>query len=88
MATINKKIWPDSFEKILFGEKKFELRLADFDINEGDTLALQEWDPEKREYTGRQIEKKVTHILKWENEPPYYSPEEVQQYGLQILSLG
>ena len=34
------------FELVKSGKKKFELRLADFDIKEGDTLVLKEWDLE------------------------------------------
>ena len=88
MAEIHKKIWPGYFEEVLSGKKKFELRLNDFDIQEGDSLVLEEWDPEKKEYTGRKVEKKVTSILKFKpDELPFYSPEEVQKHGLQILSL-
>ena len=47
------------------GKKKFELRLADFDINEGDNLVLEEWDPKTKEYTGGTIEKKVSFLLKF-----------------------
>ena len=35
---IKKKIWPEFFELIKSGKKKFELRVADFDIKEGDTF--------------------------------------------------
>ena len=42
MAIVYKKVWPEFFEKIISGKKKFELRLADFEINEGDTLVLDE----------------------------------------------
>lgn len=42
MATIHKKVWREYFEKIISGQKKLELRLADFEINEGDTLVLEE----------------------------------------------
>lgn len=55
---IEKKTWPEFFEEILNGKKKFELRLADFDIKSGDILVLREWDPETKDYTGRKIEKK------------------------------
>ncbi len=64
MATIYKKVWCEYFEKIIFGKKKLELRLADFEINEGDTLVLEEWDKDKKEYTGRKIEVVATYILK------------------------
>ena len=63
MAEIKKKIWPEYFEKVAAGEKRFELRVADFDVEEGDVLILEEWDPKIKEYTGRKIEKKVDFVL-------------------------
>ncbi|MCL5257634.1 MAG: DUF3850 domain-containing protein [Patescibacteria group bacterium] len=42
MATIHKKVWREYFEKIISGQKKFELRLVDLEINENDTLVLEE----------------------------------------------
>jgi len=56
MATIHKKVWLEYFEQIISGKKKFELRLADFEVNEGDILVLEEWDNKKKEYTGRKVE--------------------------------
>jgi len=64
MPTTHKKVWKEYFEKILAGKKKFELRLADFEIKEGDTLVLEEWDKDKQEYTGRKIETTATYIIK------------------------
>jgi len=58
MAIIKKKIWPEYFEAVVSGKKKYELRLNDFEINEGDTLMFEEWSPETKEYTGRKIKKK------------------------------
>lgn len=55
---IKKKILHEYFQAIISGKKKYELRLNDFEINEGDTLRLEEWNPEAHEYTGRVIEKK------------------------------
>lgn len=43
---IVKKCWPKYFDAIASGKKNFEYRLNDFEINEGDTLVLEEWDPE------------------------------------------
>jgi len=40
MAVVKKKIPPEYFELIESGKKKFEARVADFDINKGDTLTL------------------------------------------------
>lgn len=73
---ITKKIDKEWFEMILSGKKKFELRLADFEIQEGDTLRLEEYtEGEEKKPTGRFIEKVVTYIRKpdlkeWiENQP-------------------
>ena len=40
---IKKKIWPKYFNEIVAGKKKCELRLADFAVEEGDELVLEEW---------------------------------------------
>ena len=50
------------FQEILEGKKTFELRLNDFDINEGDILVLKEWSPKTKDYTGRTLEKKVEQL--------------------------
>lgn len=86
MAFIHKKILPEYFEEIISDRKKFELRLADFEISEGDTLVLEEWDKDKREYTGRKIEVVVTYIRKTKDQS-FYSPEEVEKYGFQIIQF-
>lgn len=66
MKTITKKIDKEWFDAILNGTKDYELRLADFDIQEGDTLQLEEWTVvgEERKATGRVLEKKVIHVRK------------------------
>jgi len=86
MAVVEKKIWPESFQRILNGEKKFELRLADFDIKEGDIFLLREWNPETKEYTGRKIEKKVTFV-DIANEMKYWKKEDIDKFGFQIISF-
>lgn len=83
---IEKKIWPEFFQRILSREKTFELRLADFACNKGDTLLLREWDPETKQYTGRFLEKTVTYILKTK-EVTFWPTEDVQQFGFQIISF-
>ena len=42
MAIIHKKILPEYFEAVASGKKKYELRLNDFNVNEGDTLRSEE----------------------------------------------
>ena len=88
MKRIEKKIWPKYFEKVLSGEKKFELRLADFDIEKGDTLVLREWNPETKDYTGSEIEKQVTMVLRTKS-PDFqpWSQEDIEKYGYQVIGM-
>ena len=83
---VEKKVWPKYFQKIVDGKKKYKLRLADFKINEGDTLILKEQDPESKDYTGRRIEKAVTSIIKTKD-TSFWSKEEIEKHGLQIISF-
>lgn len=84
--THEKKVWPEYFQKILEGKKTFELRLADWECNEGDTLVLREWDPKTKDYTGRTLEKKATYVLKTKD-IALWPKEDVKKYGYQIISL-
>lgn len=86
MKTVTKKIKSEFFEAILSGRKNYELRLNDFDIEEGDTLILLEHD-EQRNLTGRQIEKIVSYVGKFKMDELYWPEDEIQEKGLQIISL-
>jgi len=86
MAIIKKKIWPEYFDLVSSGKKRFELRLADFDINEGDTLLLEEWDPKTKEYTGRSTEKKVSFLLKFKLDD-FGQEQEIKEKGLLVIQL-
>jgi len=57
MAIIKKKCWPEYYEKFVAGERTFELRLADFDLVDGDTIIMEEYNPQTKQYTGRQYSK-------------------------------
>jgi len=83
---IEKKTWPEYFEAICKGHKTFEVRLADFECKKGDILILREWDPEKKDYTGRTIEKKITYIVKTKN-LPFWNKKEVDKIGYQIIGF-
>ncbi|MFA5878234.1 MAG: DUF3850 domain-containing protein [Candidatus Staskawiczbacteria bacterium] len=86
MTIIKKKIWPEYFELVSSGKKKFELRLADFDINEGDTLLLEEWDPKTKQYTGRSIEKKAGYVLRFKLND-FGQEEVIKEKGLVVIQL-
>ena len=83
---IEKKIWPEFFQRVLDGVKTFELRLADFECNPGDILVLREWNPKTEKYTGRTIEKKVTYVTKTKD-AKFWPEEDVEKYGYQIIGF-
>lgn len=83
---IEKKVWPEYFQKILDGDKNYEVRLADFECRSGDILYLKEWDPFTRTYTGRTIEKTVTFVVKTKD-LNFLSKEDIEKYGYQVLGL-
>lgn len=84
---IKKKIWPEFFDAVASGKKKYELRLGDFEVNEGDTLILEEWDNDKKVYTGRKISVKVTYVRKFNIDGLFWPREEIEKHGLQIISI-
>jgi len=86
MRRIEKKTWPYLFEKVLSGEKQFDLRIAEFECEVGDILVLREWDPEKKEYTGRELEKEITFIVKTKD-LKFWSQEDISELGFLVMSL-
>ncbi len=86
MAVIKKKLWPEYFDLVNSGKKTFELRVADFDVQEGDTLVLEEWDPNTKEYTGRTVEKKVGYVMRFDLNA-FGQKEEIIEKGLWAIQL-
>ena len=85
---IEKKIWPSYFDQVSSGKKKYELRLADFEVSEGDTLVLREWNPDTKQYTGRKIRKKVTQVGHLDtNDEKFWSKEQKDKFGFHIISI-
>ncbi len=89
MRRIEKKLWPDGFEAVAAGRKTYELRLNDFEVEEGDILVLQEWDQESGNFTGRVVEKRVGHVGRWKagDLTVYWPREVIEEKGLQAISL-
>lgn len=86
MAIIKKKIWPKYFKLVKSGKKRFDVRVADFDIKEGDTLILEEWDPQTKKYTGRSLTRKVDYLLKFDLDT-FGQRESIKKNGLYVLQL-
>ena len=87
MSTIKKKILPEYFDAVVSGKKKYELRLNDFEVKEGDTLILEEWDPKTVQYTGRRVNKNVTYVRGFKIDQLFWPEKEIKDKGLQIISL-
>ena len=83
---IEKKTWPEYFQLIIDGKKNYDMRIADFECEEGDILVLREWNPETKEYTGRVSEKEVTYVGKVKGFD-FWKKEDIEKYGLQCMSL-
>lgn len=83
---IHKKTWSSIYKEVESGNKTFDLRLADWDCQEGDVLVLDEVDDKTKQPTGRSIRKKVGFVLKT-NELSFFSKEDIAKHGLQVISL-
>jgi ASC-1-like (ASCH) protein len=83
---IRKKLWKVYFDRVSSGQKKFEIRLADFACEPGDTLILDEWDPDTHQYTGRHITKKITYVAKTKD-CHFWNQKEIEEHGFQIIQI-
>ena len=87
------KCWPESYQLILEGKKRFEVRNNDRDFHQGDILHLREFDPLKQSvdigtppvYTGRHLYAFVDYCM---TEFMYNYPAILNQIdGLAIMSI-
>ena len=85
MKIISKKSYPDLFEKVLAGEKTFDMRVADFDIQPGDILEQIEVNYDGTP-TGRTVRHVVGEVLRTK-EVDFWKQEDIDQYGSQVMSL-
>ena len=87
---IIKKVLPEYFQYIVDGKKKYELRLNDFDVEPGDILILEEYtstDLQTRQATGRKLEKQVTYVRKFKLQDLWWSKNNIEEKGIQIISF-
>lgn len=88
-STNREKILPEYFDLIASGKKKYEFRVADFKVDEGDILILEAWDSSDhatRKPTGRILEKKVTYAQKLIlNE--FKQTADIKKHGFYILQF-
>ena len=58
------KTWPNGFEAIWGGLKRYEMRRDDRGFEVGDRLDLREWIPQTEHYTGRHIVAQVVYVTR------------------------
>lgn len=81
--TVELKVLRRYFDSILSGQKVSEIRLGNKEVEQGDILHIREIDL-NHNYTGREI-----HAIAGEINNPQmiYDIQEIQEHGLQIISL-
>ena len=82
---IKLKIDKHWFEKVEQGKKRFEVRLGDKNIKEGDVLILLEKNEEGK-LTGKKIKKNVDSVLNLKD-IDYWSYGDVARNGFIVASL-
>ncbi|HVX24626.1 MAG TPA: DUF3850 domain-containing protein [Candidatus Saccharimonadales bacterium] len=85
-TVISKKVYSRYFDKIVSGEKTYEVRLADWDCAPGDILELVDIADDTREPTGRVLRKKVGTVVRTKD-IDFWPTEAIEKYGYQVISL-
>ncbi len=81
---ISKKTWPHFFQLMVDGHKNTDLRLADFDIEKGDVIIFQEWDPQTESYTGRELSR-IVYNVNHVNLDRFHTLDEIETFGHFII---
>ena len=84
---IIKKVKEKYFNAILDGRKRFEVRLADFECNPGDTLVLREQKGTTEDLSGRELNCDVLYKFNIKEIEQYYKKEDIEKHGLVILAV-
>lgn len=65
------KINKEFFRPVLAKIKTFEIRKNDRNFCVGDKVVLNEWDEEKRQYTGEKVNTEIIYITNYEQKDNY-----------------
>jgi hypothetical protein len=76
------KSWPDYFQPIWDGRKRFDMRRDDRPFKPGDTVRLREYLPESQAYTGRVLVADIAYVQR-----PHKGCPVLVSAGFVILSL-
>ena len=84
MKYISKKTWPEYFQLMLDGKKNTDIRLADFEVDPGDVIIFQEWNPVEESYTGREFSRVVENVIHV-NLDRFHTLDEIEEFGHYII---
>lgn len=87
MALHHLKSWPEFFEPVARGLKLFELRRDDRNFQTGDHIILREYNPGTNSYTGREITKRVSYVMRGLGSVGTIAPYKGLSMGYAILGL-
>lgn len=62
------KTWPEYFSALKDGRKTFELRYNDRQYNIGDIIVCQEYDNDKKQYTGEELYFTINYKTCWNDD--------------------
>lgn len=62
------KTWPEYFADLKSGLKDFEVRYNDREFSVGDEVICQEYNPDKREYTGQELHFTIKYKCCWSDD--------------------
>lgn len=77
------KTWTPYFQDVKKGIKNFEVRKNDRNYQVGDTLILEEFEPDNKKYTGAWIPK----LVKYKLDDPQFVKEGYVVLGLQDIKF-
>ncbi len=87
-AIERKIIGKSFFDDIASGKKTFDVRINDFEIKEGDSINFKEWDAESKDYTGREVKKKASYVLKSKDyEGEFWEKEDAEEKGYVVMGF-
>lgn len=85
--TVIKKCDPDLFDMILRGEKNIDIRLHEFDVQDGWILRLEEYDRDAQKYSARVLERVIIHH--YSIKPTlWFAIKDIEEKGLIVMELG
>ena len=82
---IEKKVQEKYFNAVNDGAKRFEVRLADFDCKEGDTLILKEQKDGTNTLTGKTQDCEILYKFNTKYMEKYHTKDEIEKYGFVII---